>query len=93
LQTVDLLNEHEHLIIQEIIEEFTENGVVNIEMSFDVEQNEQNVLQQNTIDMIIQNLSQFEHITISVTGFQPSCEWLSIIINHSIIISEVAFEI
>ena len=72
LQAVNLLNEYDYIIIQEIIEEFTENGVTDIEMSFDVEQN---VLQQSIIDAIPQDfITQFDYITVSVTGFQPSSE-------------------
>ena len=72
LQTVEVLRAHDYIIIQEIIEEFTENGLANIEMSFDVEQN---TLQQDIIDVIIQEyMTQFDHIAINVTGFQPSRE-------------------
>lgn len=45
--------------------------MTNIEMSFDVEQDD---IQPNIIDVIIQELAQFENLTVSVTGFQPSCE-------------------
>ena len=74
-----MLSEYDYIIIQEIIEEFTENGMTDIEMSFSVEQN---VLQQNIIDMIHDFIAQFDYITISVTGFQPSCE----LRNYTIII-------
>jgi len=71
-QTVEVLRSHDYIIIQEIIEEFTENGLANIEMSFDVEQN---TLQQDIIDVIIQEfMTQFDHIAINITGFQPSRE-------------------
>ena len=71
-QAVEVLRAHDYIIIQEIIEEFTENGLANIEMSFDVEQD---TLQQNIVDVIIQEfMTQFDHIAINVTGFQPSRE-------------------
>ena len=66
-----MLSEHDYIVVQEIIEEFTENGVTNIEMSFDVEQND---IQQSVIDIIIQDLAQHEDTSVSVTGFQPSCK-------------------
>ena len=66
-----MLSEYDYIIVQEIIEEFTENGVTNIEMSFDVEQND---VQQSVIDVIIQDLAQHEDTSVSITGFQPSCE-------------------
>ena len=69
-----MLNEHDYIIIQEIIEEFTANGTTDIEMSFDVEQI---VLQQSIINVIINFIAQFDYITIiSVSGFQPNCELL-----------------
>lgn len=68
---------NDYIIIQEIIEEFTENGMTDIEMSFSVEQT---VLQQNIIDMIIQDfIAQFDYITTSVTGFHPNCELIIIL--------------
>lgn len=44
-------------------------------MSFSVEQKN---LQPNIINMITQNLTKFEDISISVTGYQPSCEYMNI---------------
>ena len=75
LQTVNLLSAHDYILSQESIEEYTDYGVTDIEMSFDVEQN---ILQQNVIDMIMKSAAQFDYISISVTGFQPSCELLLI---------------
>ena len=66
-----MLSEHDYIVVHEIIEEFTENGLTNIEMSFDVEQND---IQQSVIDIIMQDLAQHEDTSVSVTGFQPSCE-------------------
>lgn len=68
-----MLSEQDYIVVQEIIKEFTENGVTSIEMSFDVEQS---AIQQSIIDAIIQDLAQYEDTSISVTGFQPSCESL-----------------